>query len=135
MDNPFETIQKELFSFYQEYGHCYVSSRNDEILFRKIQKIRAMKNRLEPSFIHFLDSIYFDWKIYNANDQHWMFMYHQLLEYKNKHNHMKVPFDDPYKNLYNWETKQRRQKHLLDDWRIHLLDQLGFEDIKYDSLT
>jgi hypothetical protein len=36
--NKFETIQKELFSFYQEHGHCYVSSRIDAALFRKVQK-------------------------------------------------------------------------------------------------
>jgi hypothetical protein len=127
MNSQVETIRKELFSFYQANGHCYVSPRNDTALFQKVQEIRESKNNLELSFIHFLDSIHFDWKKFKANDQHWMFMYHQLMEYKNKHNHMNVPFDDQYKNLYNWETKQRRQKHLLADWRINLLDQLGFE--------
>ena len=82
-----------------------------------------------------LDEIDFEW-IGIKRDQFWKDRYNELVEFRLKHGHTRVPDKyDPAPQLHSWISSQRRslkcrsegKKHPLTEERVTLLESQGIE--------
>lgn len=132
-DSMFQRLER----FYEKYGHSYIPSnqKNLEDLFDWTVNQRRSKSLLTVGQIKKLDSVDFDWDALTDKDIQWKLMYRELVEFKRRHGHAKVPQD--FKEnpaLGSWVAKQRRRKteKALSREKVKLLNELGFlwkEDI------
>jgi hypothetical protein len=135
--SDWNTMFSKLESFYRKHGHTYVSSNEPalESLFDWITNQRLSKAVLTPAQIQKLNSVQFDWETRTHKDIQWSEMYRELLDFKKKHGHVKVPqgFEEN-KALGSWVSRQRSSKtrNILSADRVKLLNKVGFlwkEDI------
>lgn len=123
--------------FHKKHGHSYVPSNQKkyESLFDWTQNQRRAKSLLTPTQLRKLDSLQFEWEGLVDRDVKWEQMYQELLLFKQKYGHTKVPQDfKESKTLGGWVSKQRsnRTKKRLQAERIRKLNSIGFlwkEDI------
>ena len=119
-----------LLEFKRLYGHCNVTRnyKGNPTLATWVNTQRTRKRRgvLKPDEIEKLEELGFWW---NPKEDHWNFMFQQLVKFKNKHGHCRATsslVDD--KKFLNWLIIQRttkRQGKISHD-RLEKLDQIGF---------
>lgn len=88
------------------------------------QRVRYRGGTLSTTKIALLESIGFQWQLLDKN--HWMKMYHRLVEYKKKNGTAGVPQRckaDP--KLSKWVHNQRQR--CRDNEQMELLNAIGFE--------
>jgi hypothetical protein len=137
ISNDWNTMFGKLESFYRKHGHTYVPSNEHalEPLFDWTAKQRLSRSLLTAAQIQKLDSVQFDWETRTPKDIQWNEMYRELIDFKKKYGHTKVPQDFPEnRTLGSWVSRQRSSKtrNILSAERIKLLQQIGFlwkEDI------
>lgn len=119
-DRKWMTKYKQLIAFQQQNGHCNVKDKQfcewvkEQRRLHRIGKLRSDREQL-------LNDIGFVWK-----NPIWMQKYKQLLKFKEKHGHIKVPAKD--RRLASWVRNMRHdQIHgKLSSDRKKLLDDIGF---------
>ncbi len=123
--------------FYKQHGHSYVPSdqKKYESLFDWSHNQRQAKSLLTDTQIKKLDSLQFDWNALTDKDIKWEQMYQELMVFKKKYGHTKVPQElKENKSLGAWVSNQRsnKTKKILSAERIRKLNKIGFlwkEDI------
>lgn len=123
--------------FYKKHGHSYVPSdqKKYESLFDWVNNQRRARSLLTPTQLRKLDSLQFEWEGPIDKDVKWERMYRELLLFKQKYGHTKVPQEfKESKILGGWVSKQRSYKtrKILPLERIRKLNSIGFlwkEDI------
>tara|TARA_R110000868_G_scaffold266583_1_gene525793 strand:- start:121 stop:1581 length:1461 start_codon:yes stop_codon:yes gene_type:complete len=116
-------------SFYQEYGHCQVSS--EEVDNKQLstwvqrQKLNYHQKQLSQEYIDLLNAIEFSWA---PTESRWMKQYQVLKALLTNKTEQPTPGLIP-SNLHSWCVKQRQYyKHgTLDEKRIDLLNTIGFD--------
>ncbi len=125
----------ELRQFFLQNGHCYVPSTKEYAdLSEWVQNIKLSRLRLSKELTAELDSMGFDWEIYNGYDSIWLGHYYSLVKFKEKYGHLKVSCKTgDYIKLGRWVNGQRIREAKLPSNRKRLLNEIGFlwsRDIK-----
>lgn len=127
----------KLAAFYKKYGHSHVPSNQKkfEELFDWTVNQRRARSLLTSKQVKALNSLDFDWTLSVQGELRWENKYRELVLFKRKYGHTKVPQDfKENKALGRWVSMQRRyktKKKLRED-RIRRLNEIGFlwkEDI------
>jgi len=116
----------ELERFQQKHGHCELQKKTHEQIYNwsREQRRKSKIGILSGEQIKLLDKVNFPWEGKHPN---WPRMYNELVEYCNKHDHLRVSEeDDP--DLYEWMTLQRELYHGIAP------QQPGLSDIQIDKL-
>ena len=127
--SPFNEMLQRLTTFHEKHGHYNVHFAVDSRLSRWVHTQRAMYQRgqLAKRRITQLDALEFDWNPRATQTQK---MLQWLKDFRSKHGHCVVPYDNPlYRHLYRWAESRRSRKRrgLLPYDQITALDALGFE--------
>lgn len=132
-----KTNYDELLIFQRQYGHCNVprSWAQHPQLYGWIRRQRYRKHNgsLSPDRESLLNSIGFDWGSTRESagtiEQTWHRRYNQLVDYKIKTGHCKVPSSWPENpQLGGWVSRQRHQRKIgkLPPNRETILNTIGF---------
>ncbi len=121
---------RELLEFREKYGHTRVPAYDKEypILSTWVQTLRSKPPTGELK--ERLDAVGFVWR---ARKDIWDDKYRELLQFRDKHGHMKVPkVFEGSTSLSSWvksmrQLREQNNKKILTDERIRLLDSIGFE--------
>lgn len=127
----------QLLYFKEEHGHCNVPhnySDNPQLAnWVSQQRQKKKSGKLLPEREKMLEEIGFKWAIVDLGGvkrtEVWNFRYNQLLEFKQQHDHCKVPHHFPENpQLGKWVSKQRQQRkqNKLTLERERLLEEIGF---------
>lgn len=126
----------QLLAFRAVHGHCNVPYNSDNpplSSWVSQQRHRKKSGKLTAEREKLLDEIGFTWTVLDFDGVKptdlWNVRYSQLLEFKQKHGHCKVPYNFPDNpQLGGWVGKQREQRKLnkLTPERERLLDEIGF---------
>ena len=117
--------------FHGNHGHCYVPADQKELeeLFDWTINQKKSRSLLTLTQLRKLDSRQFDWETSSDNDIKWGGMYRELVDFKRRHGHVRVPYDfKENKALGNWVARQRKKgtDKKLSEEKIKQLNQLGF---------
>lgn len=131
------TMFGKLENFYRKHGHIYVPSNEPalESLFDWTTNQRLSRSVLTAAQVQKLNSLQFDWEPRTHKEMQWDEMYRELVAFKKKHGHTKVPQDfKENRALGSWVSRQRSSKtrNILAPERVKLLNKTGFlwkEDI------
>lgn len=134
--DKWENRYNQLLAFRAEYGHCNVPYHSDNTQLSNWvsqQRHRKKSGKLTAERKKMLDEIGLTWTVLDFDGVKptdlWNVRYNQLLEFKQKHGHCKVPYNFPDNpQLGGWVGKQREQRKLdkLTPERERLLDEIGF---------
>jgi len=123
---------EKLVDFKKQHGHLQVipTYTNDKQLVHFVGNMRARKNKLTADKIKRLDEIGFLWepvqKIKELDFSRWLDKYRQLIAFKEKHGHCRVPVKTKeYHLLGRWVYNQLSDKKLSEEKR-RLLEKLDF---------
>ncbi len=129
-EKVWEQMFQKLLVFYREKGHCRVTlSHPDQKFFRWVAKQRRDRHKLPPHRLAKLDALGFSWKEDNQKlkEEKWESMYDQLVAFKERFGHSRVPDRWPENvKLANWVSHQRRKADKLPPTRREKLEQIGF---------
>jgi hypothetical protein len=139
----------QLLKVYQrEHGHANVPQRQTDASLKSLAKwVKRQRERykalqkpthktasraITTEEIEALESIGFIWDLSAERGTTWQERYQELVEFRQKYKHARVPFSFPH--LGEWVQNQRRQKERLDHGksstltpaRIQLLDGIQF---------
>ncbi len=126
-DQQWEKNFRKLKEYKRKYGTFQVSLTIDRSLEkwtctqRQHKKIGKLSNHKTKK----LDQIGFPWDLHES---YWMSMYHQLLRFRNKYGHAKVPWrwkENPQLGL--WVSRTRLKQYELTRTQIELLNKIDFE--------
>mmetsp|Transcript_15326 Transcript_15326/g.37712 ORF Transcript_15326/g.37712 Transcript_15326/m.37712 type:complete len:721 (-) Transcript_15326:282-2444(-) len=129
----------QLFDFWKQHGNFLVSFDEDPILHRwiDIQRSRYKGQSISPrpltrSERYLLDRIDFPWKS-DRDEVHWQMRYQELVQFWEKHGHLRVPASEPeHQHLFYWIKNQRQnycgtgRGHKLPEHKIKQLEKIGF---------
>ncbi|MHB1350894.1 MAG: DEAD/DEAH box helicase [Desulfobulbaceae bacterium] len=134
--DKWENRYDQLLAFRAAHGHCNVPYNSDNPQLSNWvsqQRHRKKAGKLTAEREKLLDEIGFTWTVLDFDGVKptdlWNVRYKQLLEFKQKHGHCKVPYNFPDNpQLGGWVGKQREQRKLnkLTPERERLLDEIGF---------
>jgi hypothetical protein len=135
--SDWNTMLQRLEDFYENHGHIVIpqGQKKFDDLFDWVINQRKAKAILTPSQISNLDKLNFEWDFLTHKQLIWEQRYQELVDFKKKYGHVKVPQDfKENKVLGRWVSSQRRHKtaKLLSKERIARLNKIGFlwkEDI------
>lgn len=125
----------QLLYFKDEYGNCNVPYNYSSIpqLFNWVnqQRVLSKKGILLEKRKNLLNDIGFDWTVADLRkqklDEQWSQLYRQLIDFKLRHGHCKVPYNYPENpQLGKWVGRQRYQRNKLSQERFRLLEEIGF---------
>ena len=118
----------ELRQFFLQNGHCYVPSGKEYAdLYEWVGWIKQSRLSLSEDLVKELESMAFDWVMYDTDELRWQSRYYQLFLFKEKQGHCRVP--SKYKenpSLGNWVAVQRKKEHSLQRYQKKRLDEIGF---------
>ena len=137
---------QELVDFKAEHGHLYVpykgGKRTKLNSWISLQRINFKKNKLSAKQIELLEKIGFQQTpvslrlknkcLLSLNlkpNNKWMVSYQELVNYKMKHGHLFVPYENGKRTKLNsWISVQRLrlQQNRLSAKQIEMLDKIGF---------
>ncbi len=127
---PWETNYQKLLVFKQKFGHCEVPKNFEDKRFaRWVGGQRKLNNRkkLKPERKEKLEAIGFPWRL-RAPTQSWEEHYQNLVSFKQKYGHCQVSSEDETtKTLGRWVGTQRKKHLRLDQTKVDLLNELGFD--------
>jgi hypothetical protein len=130
-DESWNEVYALLMEFKKSQGHCNVPEKGsgNTKLARWIidQRIKWKKGKLSEAHIQRLNRLGFVWQMHDAS---WDGMYSRLLRFKDKWGHCELSYKlGEDKQLSRWVRTQRtrRNRGLLKDERITLLDEIGFK--------
>lgn len=113
----------QLASFYKEHGHSRTTAK-EKRLHGWCREQRTRRDKMDPRQKTMLERIEFSWDL--LYDQ-WFEKFELMREFIEKYGHCKIPIYDPvYKDLVGWAKKQRSRKPRMEQRRIEMLDQIGF---------
>ncbi len=117
---------ERLKAYKKQYGEIQVSVRVDWPLERWtcIQRREKQTGKLPVWKIKKLERIGFAW---NIHESYWMKMYDQLVLFKKKYGHTRVPYywnENP--QLGHWVSRTRRKVYELTEEQTELLNKTGF---------
>lgn len=128
----------KLASFYQEHRHTKISyNHEDKSLYRWINRLRNLKDKLSPDKVKLLEQLDFQWKEKQfpntsskaeTDELKWTEKYYQLQDYYKAYGDCRIKASYPDKKLFNWVTVQRQfySKGKLLKHRKEKLDALNF---------
>lgn len=135
-DDKWENRYNQLLAFRAAHGHCDVPYNSDDPQLSSWvsqQRHRKKSGKLTAERVKLLDEIGFTWTVLDFGGVKptdlWDVRYKQLLEFKQKHGHCKVPYNFPDNpQLGRWVVTQRMQRKLdkLTPQRERLMDEIGF---------
>ena len=118
----------QLKAFYKKHKHSYVPPFQGEYeqLFDWTERQRVSRSLLSKAQIQRLESVSFDWLEPKDKDLLWLTRYKQLLDFKSRHRHTRVP--STYENyaLARWVSRQREMEFKMPSWRRLLLNDISF---------
>ena len=118
----------ELRQFFLFHGHCYVPLNKEyNALYEWTQTVRQSRLSLSKELVAELESMGFDWIMYNAKDLFWQSMYYELKLFKQQTGHCRVSEkgkDNP--SLGRWVSRQRRMEMKMPKYRRKLLNEISF---------
>ena len=111
VQSDWDTMFSRLEAFYEKYGNSYVPPFQFEKLFDWTVNQRHAKSFLTREQTDKLNSLNFDWETLTDYDLKWQDKYQELIKFKKKYGHTKVPqYFEENKKLGDWVSKQRRKK-------------------------
>jgi hypothetical protein len=116
----------ELFAFTKEHGHALVpinKNRGPLTTWISEQRRKRMKGELTPSRQRALNRLKFVW---NANEALWKDRLTALTRFIQTHGHMRIPREEPYRQLAGWVGNVRKRKEELSPKKLQELKQAGF---------
>jgi hypothetical protein len=116
--------------FKNAYGHTRVPIKWDPNpqLAAWVYRVKSGKPELTPQKVELLNGIGFDWTLRAKNVLPWTIMFGQLISFKQKHGHTRVPVKWPENpKLGRWVSRMRYLKERLDLDRISQLESIGFD--------
>jgi hypothetical protein len=117
---------QRLKAYKRQYGDIQVSVRIDWPLERWtcIQRREKQTGKLAAWKIKKLEQIGFAW---NIHESYWMKMYDQLILFKEKYGHTRVPYYwNENRRLGQWVSRTRRKVYELTEEQTDLLNRAGF---------
>lgn len=125
-DELWKRNYQRLKAYKKQYGEIQVSVRIDWPLERWtcIQRREKQTGKLAAWKINKLERIGFAW---NIHESYWMKMYDQLVLFKEKYGHTRIPYywkENP--QLGHWVSRTRRKVYELTEEQTDLLDKAGF---------
>lgn len=125
-DQQWEKNYERLKAYKKKYGEIQVSVRIDWPLERWtcIQRREKQTGKIADWKVKKLERIGFPW---NIHESYWMKMYNQLLRFKERYGHVRVPYywsQNP--RLGHWVSRTRRKVYELTEEQTRLLDKAGF---------
>jgi hypothetical protein len=137
-DTTWDDMFYQLEAYFEKHGHSYVppDQKEFEKLFDWTVNQRNAKTLLTKKQIEKLNSLRFDWEMLSYKDFQWERRYHELVSFKRKYGHTRVPYKFKANvELAGWVAHQRKNKteEKLTPERIKRLNELGFlwkEDIE-----
>jgi len=129
-DKMFENKFRQLKSFYNKFGHCNVTPKQNKVLFKWCGKLRqerkTKEKRLTKERIKKLNTIRFEWEVI---DSRWMKKYVALKKYVQKNKHF-FNFSDikQHRQLASFvqNLRVKRKAGELKKEKIYLLNKIGF---------
>ncbi|MDN5202482.1 helicase associated domain-containing protein [Fulvivirgaceae bacterium BMA10] len=126
-DAKWEENYKNLIAYFNEHGSLQVSVEKDPSLQRWtcLQRSLYHEGKLAEDRIKKLENINFAW---NLHESYWMKMYEELVKFKAKYGHTKVPWmweENP--QLAPWVNSLKVTKDNLEIEKIALLDKIQFD--------
>ncbi|MEM1010486.1 MAG: helicase associated domain-containing protein, partial [Myxococcota bacterium] len=140
-DRNWKKMYNKLKVFKNKHGHCKVPSKSkeDPQLSSWVSRQRHSKNKLEKWKIEKLNEISFSWAedIRKEKRKAWLNMYTRLKKFNTDNGHCNVPSQyDADEKLGRWIETQRLYKDKMEQWKIDMLERLGFkwsEDIQREK--
>lgn len=129
-DQRWEQKFLRLKGFHDTFGHCRVPQRwaKDKplALWVTVQRRRHAEGKLLEDRHRMLSEVGFTWDIKTQYDAQWERYFQQLLSFRQRHGHCRVP--GRHEKLVSWIERQRlaRAKSLLSDAREDRLNKIGF---------
>ena len=127
---PWEVMFQQLEEFQEEHVHCNVPSEYEENIklghWVSTQRYTKLKGTISEKHIKHLNEIGFIW---NLVDEFWEENFTELLEYKEKYEHCRVPkrfSENPQLGTWSQHQRQNRRLGRLSEERIKRLDEVGF---------
>lgn len=121
--------------FQQQHGHCKVpyNWEGHGKLSSWVYHLRQFKERWSDEQLKLLKVLNFKWKEEiqqereQASDELWLNFYQQLVEFKQKHGHLRLAKDTADIHLIRWADYQRRYKERrVSPKRLKLLEDINF---------
>jgi len=109
-----------------KHGDCNVprSYKSNQKLARWVHAQRSRRRTLNPQCVMRLNELGFVWDPKKAG---WEARFNELIAFKRKHGHCKVPQRSPdYRALATWVLVQRSRRKQLDKARLQKLNRVGF---------
>lgn len=125
-DEQWKRNYQKLKAYKKQYGEIQVSVSIDWPLERWtcIQRREKLTGKLADWKIKKLEQIGFAW---NLHESYWMKMYDQLVLFKEKYGHTRVPYSwNENPQLGHWVSRTRRKVYELTEEQIDLLNKAGF---------
>ncbi len=125
-DEQWKKNYQKLKAYKKQYGEIQVSVRIDWPLERWtcIQRREKQTGKLADWKIKKLERIGFAW---NIHESYWMKMYDQLVLFKEKYGHTRVPYHwKKNPQLGHWVSRTRRKVYDLTEEQTDLLNKAGF---------
>ena len=126
----FETRFAELVKYKKKHGDCNVSqlSKTHRALGQWVNRLRQMRDELEPEQRQRLDALGFVWQLKKEwMEGQWETRFAELLEYKKQNGDCLVPQpSDEWPTLCRWVGRMRTTKDQLSKERVKRLDAVGF---------
>ncbi len=119
----------KLVNYFKIYGHTNLPEQwnGDQPLADWVLLVRKDFSSLSDTRRQLLTDLNF----ITYREWSWLQWYEQLLVFKKKNKHVRIPFSSPYDRLYNWLLLQKENKAKLSEAKIGLLNKLGaFADSK-----
>ena len=129
LEASWEENFRKLVEYKIKYGTTNVNPPHDRSLSIWVCRQRKLSHRLTHYQAKLLDSIDYDWNggAHEIRKDEWMRMYNQLVEYKEEYGNTHVPTQPKiFASLGFWADRQRKIGMGLQQWRIELLDKIGF---------
>ena len=129
-DQRWEQKFLRLKGFHDTFGHCRVPQRwaKDKplALWVTVQRRRHAEGKLLEDRHRMLSEVGFTWDIKTQYDAQWERYFQQLLSFRQRHGHCRVP--GRHEKLVSWIERQRlgKAKGLLSDAREDRLNKIGF---------
>jgi hypothetical protein len=136
IENAWNKAYSRLVLFHKKNGHCLVPQDypEDQSLGKWVSRQRRSKNSLSSSQVKLLESLGFVW---SAIRNRWESMYQELIKFKVRNIHCKVPIvyiENPV--LGRWVAIQRRRQKLntISSGEVKKLNSIGFVWNGLDSI-
>jgi len=125
-EEEWEQMFVALTKYKLQHADCNVprSYKSNQKLARWVHAQRSRRRTLNPQCVMRLNELGFVWDPKNAG---WEERFNELIAFKRKHGHCKVPQRSPdYRALATWVLVQRSRRKQLDKARLQKLNRVGF---------